>query len=89
MHRFFASIYGKWFPWELTDGHMLLRGQTSMFGSLSMCRFAWYRFMGRSILKKVFNFTIFCLKQGYSNILMHFALNRVRIKEFQPQPNFL
>ena len=37
---------------------------TSMFGSLGMCHSAWYRFMGSSILKKVFNFTIWCLKQG-------------------------
>ena len=21
MHCFFASIYGKWFPWEFTEGH--------------------------------------------------------------------
>ena len=27
LHCFFASIYGKWFPWEFTDGHMLLRGK--------------------------------------------------------------
>ena len=60
-----------------------------MFGSRGMCRSAWYRIMGPLILKKLFNFTIYHLKQGYNNILMHFALNRVRIKEFQPQPNFL
>ena len=33
-------------------------GGTSMFDSLGMCRCAWYRFLGSSILKKVFNFTI-------------------------------
>ena len=31
-------------------------GGNPMFGSLGMCRSAWYRFMGSSILKKVFNF---------------------------------
>ena len=49
---FFASIYGKWFPWEFTEGHMhsgagegvvVVEGgwETSMFGLLSMCRSAW------------------------------------------------
>ena len=33
-------------------------GGTSMFGSLGMCRSAWYKFMGPSILKEVFNFII-------------------------------
>ena len=40
--------------------HALKRGQgggggTSMFCSLGMCHSAWYKFMGSSILKKVFN----------------------------------
>ena len=38
------------------DTHALGGGGTGMFGSLSMCRSAWYRFMGSSILKKVFHF---------------------------------
>ena len=33
-------------------------GETSKFGSLSMCCSEWYWFIGPSILKKVFNFTI-------------------------------
>ena len=35
---FLVSIYGKWFPWEFTDGHILWAtggGGTSMFGSIS------------------------------------------------------
>ena len=56
-------------------------GGTFMFGSLGMCCSAWYRFMGYSALKKVFNFTISVLNRVA--ILMHFALNRVRIEGFQ------
>ena len=49
---------------------------TSMFGSLGMCHSAWYRFMGSSILKKVFNFTINFGVLNRVAILMHFtALN--------------
>ena len=33
-------------------------GGTSIFDSLGMCGCAWCRFLGSSILKKVFNFTI-------------------------------
>jgi len=31
-------------------------GGTSMFDSLGMCRYAWYRFLGSSILKKSIQF---------------------------------
>ena len=59
---FLVSIYGKWFPWEFTDGHMHWGGGDT-FGSISIN------------LKKIFNFTIekhkqdcnmnaFYLKQG-------------------------
>ena len=81
MHCFFASIYGKWFPWEFTDGHMRSRGETSMFGSLGMCCSIWYRFMGPSILKKYSISPVSILNRVA--ILMLFALKRVRIEEFQ------
>ena len=43
---------------SLKSSQMDTRAQGGKPGSLSMCRSAWYRFMGPSILKKVFNFTI-------------------------------
>ena len=49
MHCFLASVHGKWFPWEFTDG-------ISRWKLPSLCSSAWVRFMGSSILKRVFNF---------------------------------
>ena len=81
MHCFLAFIYGKRFPWEFTDGHTSSGGrETSMFGSLGMGHSAWHRFMGSSILK--YPISLFSVLNRVA-ILMHFALNRVRIEGFQ------
>ena len=74
-HCFFASMYGNLFQ---MDTRAQGEGGTSMFGSLGMYRFVWYRFMGSSILKKL------------SNSLFS-VLNRVRIeglKQHSPKQNF-
>ena len=39
MHCFFASIYGKWFPWEFTDGHTPQAGAGGGVGG-ELSRFA-------------------------------------------------
>ena len=74
-HCFFASMYGNLFQ---MDTRAQGEGGTSMFGSLGMYRFVWYRFMGSSILKK------------HSNSLFS-VLNRVRIeglKQHSPKQTF-
>ena len=74
-HCFFASMYGNLFQ---MDTRAQGEGGTSMFGSLGMYRFVWYRFMGSSILKK------------HSNSLFS-VLNRVRIeglKQHTPNQTF-
>ena len=93
IHCFVASMYGKWFPWEFTMDTRAQRGETSMFGSLGMCRAhsflrplllspAWYRFMGSSNLKKTIQFHNLASLNRVA-ILLQFALNRVRIEGFQ------
>ena len=49
-------VYGKWFPWELTDGQHAQEGKLP----LGMNRSAWCRFIGSSVftLKNVFHFTM-------------------------------
>ena len=74
-HCFFASMYGNLFQ---MDTRPQGEGGTSMFGSLGMYRFVWYRFMGSSILKK------------HSNSLFS-VLNMVRIeglKQHSPKQTF-
>ena len=69
------------------------RGETSMFGSLGMCRAhsflcplllssAWYRFIGSSNLKKTIQFHNLVSLNRVA-ILLQFALNRVKIEGFQ------
>ena len=56
-------------------------GKLPCLAHLVLCCSAWYRFMGPSILKKVFNSPVSILNRVA--ILMLFALKRVRIEEFQ------
>ena len=70
IYCFYASIYGKLFPWEFTDGHVP-RGEKIPCLAHSVS----------SILKK-YSIPLFSILNRVS-ILMHFALNRVRIEGFQ------